>query len=152
MNRLSALALALGLLLTGCSIDSKPANVKVSERPAEGLSESSFDQGYLQQLAEETRQAAENSLQQAYDRNHIPPEQRDSHARAEGRYEWLGERQLAVVDLSYSANPMRVTRVVGIVGERLITVSCISPEGAPVDIHAATGECVETLARQFLAQ
>jgi len=149
MRTLFSMLLLPLLLLTGCSVDLAPSNVKVSERPAEGLTESSFDQGYLTRLLEETRQSAEQSLQQAYARNNIPPAERLSQARTEGRYEWIGDRQLAVVELSYSANPMRVTRVVGIVGDRLVTVSCISPQGEPTDLQAAEGECAQALRSHF---
>ncbi len=148
--RLPALTLLpIVFLLGGCSVDLAPSNVKVSERPAAGLTESSFDQGFLTQLAEETRQSAQLSLQQAYERNNIPPAERYSQARTEGRYEWFGERQLAVVELGYSANPMRVTRVVGVVDDRLVTVSCISPLGEPTDLRAADGECAEALRTHF---
>jgi hypothetical protein len=123
--------------------------VKISEEPAEDLTQSSFDQAYLQQLVEKTRQGAEKSLQQAYERNNIPPSERHSHARASGRYEWIGKHQLAVIDLSYSANPMRVMRVAGIDEDKLLTISCISPRGAPMDIHAESGECAEAIARHF---
>ncbi len=149
MKSLPILLCSSLLLLTACDIDLGPSNVKVSEQPAAGLSDTSFDQGYLQQLVEETRQAAEASLQQAYDRNNIPPRERISHAMASGRYERHGEHQLAVIDLSYSANPMRVMRVVGITEDRLLTISCISPQGAPVAFDAANGECAEAIAAHF---
>jgi hypothetical protein len=149
MIRLSLLALSLSLLLSGCGITPTPSNVKVSEQPAQGLTESSFDQGYLQQLVEETRQAAEARLQEAYERNRVPSEERFSHAQTSGSYQLIGERQLAVIELSYSANPMRVMRVVGIDGDRLVTISCISPRGAPLDIHAESGECAEAIAKHF---
>ncbi|MEJ2455724.1 MAG: hypothetical protein P8103_16425 [Candidatus Thiodiazotropha sp.] len=148
MKSLSVLCSSL-LLLAACDIDLGPSNVKVSEQPAAGLTDASFDQGYLQQLVEETRQAAEASLQQAYDRNNIPAQERTSHAKANGRYEWIGERQLAVIDLSYSANPMRVMRVVGLADDRLLTISCISPQGAPLAFDADSGECAEAIAAHF---
>ena len=149
MKRHTTYLLACALLLAGCSIDLESSNVKVSEKPAEGLTESSFDQGFLQQLVEETRTAAERNVQQAYERNNIPPQERISHAEAQGRYEWYGEHQLAVIDLSYSANPMRVMRVVGLTGDLLVTISCISPLGAPLEFAASTGECAEALADRF---
>jgi hypothetical protein len=149
MIRLSLLVLTLSLLLGGCGLTPAPSNVKVREQPAEGLTESAFDQNYLQQLVEETRQAADARLHDAYERNRTPTEERFSHAQTSGRYEWIGARRLAVIDLSYSANPMRVMRVVGIDGDRLVTVSCISPRGAPLDIHAESGECAEALAKHF---
>jgi hypothetical protein len=149
MIRLSLLLLSLNLLLGGCGLTPKPSNVKVSEQPAGGLSESSFDQGYLQQLVEETRLAAEARLQQAYERNRVPPEERFSHAQTSGRYELIGSHRLAVIDLSYSANPMRVMRVVGIDGDRLVTISCISPRGAPLEIHTESGECAESITKYF---
>ena len=149
MRKLLPALATLILLLSGCDVDLGPSNVKVSEQPADGLTASSFDQGYLLELVEEVRQGAETSLQQAYERNKIPPQERISHAEAVGRYEWIGDRQLAVIELSYSANPMRVTRIVGIEQDRLISISCISPRGDQQDLHAATGECAETLRRRF---
>lgn len=137
------------LLLSACGAAPDPSRVKVSEQPADGLSPSAFDEAYLQRLAEQTRQSAEARLQQAYDRNQVASQARRSHALVSARYEWLGSRRLAVVELGYSANPMRVTRVVGLVGDRLLTVSCIYPEGEPADLHAATGECAEALRQHF---
>jgi hypothetical protein len=137
------------LLLVGCGFSPAPSNVKISERPADGLTQASFDQGFLQQLVEETRQGAEKSLHEAYERNKIPQQERLSQARTIGRYEWIDGRQLAVIDLSYSANPIRVMRVVGIEADQVVTISCISPLGAPLDIHAKTGECAEALAKHF---
>jgi hypothetical protein len=149
MIRLPLLALSLSLLLGACGITPTPSNVKVSEQPAQGLTESAFDEDYLQQLVEETRLAAEARLQEAYERNRVPPAERFSHAQTSGSYELLGGRQLAVINLSYSANPMRVMRVVGIDAERLVTISCISPRGAPLDIHATSGECAEAIIKHF---
>jgi hypothetical protein len=149
MIRLSLLLLSLSLPLGGCGLTPTPSNVKVSEQPAEGLTESSFDQDYLQKLMEETRQAAQARLQQAYERNRVPAEERFSQAQTSGRYALIGAHRLAVIDLSYSANPMRVMRVVGIERDRLVTISCISPRGAPLDIHAESGECSEAIAKHF---
>jgi hypothetical protein len=137
------------LLLLGCGLDPNPSNVKISEVPANGLANSSFDQTYLQQLIETTRKAAEQQLIKTYERNNIPLSERISHAITSGRYEALGNRRLAVIELTYSNNPMKVTRVVGIENDRLVTISCISPQGAPVDPFAATGECAESV-RQYL--
>lgn len=138
--------------LHGCGYAPQPAKVKVSQVPAQGLTDASFDQGYLQQLIEETRQAAQARLDEAYERNHIAPAERTSRAVTDGRYAQRGGRPLAVIELSYSGNPMRVTRIVGIVDDRLVTVSCISPRGAPVEPFAGTGECAEGVSRHFPAE
>lgn len=135
--------------LCGCDLMERASTVKVKDEPARGLTEHSFDQGYLQNLIEETRQGAEQSLQQAYERNRVPSPDRISHARTQGRYEWLGRRQLAVVDLSYSANPMRVARIVGIANDRLITLSCISPQGEPLDLFNEESDCGRAVKRYF---
>jgi hypothetical protein len=144
-----AITLLLFVLLTACSQQSTPTNVKVKTAPAEGLTQQSFDQSYLQNLAQETRQAAEQNLVEYYDRNKTPPTARYSHAQTSGRYELFGKRQLAVVDLSYSANPMRVLRIVGIEQDRLITISCISPKGEPLEIHDKEGDCGSAIAEHF---
>jgi hypothetical protein len=141
----------LSSLLAGCDLQEQASSVKVKEEPALGLTEHSFDQGYLQDLAEATRKAAEESLQEAYERNRVPPEARLSHAQTRGHYEWLGQRQLAVIDLSYTANPMRVTRIVGIENDRLITVSCISPRGEPLNPFDEGEECGRSVKRYFPA-
>jgi hypothetical protein len=91
----------------------------------------------------------ENSLRQAYDRNNIPPQERSNQPLTQGRYEWIDKQQLAVIELHYSNNPMRVMRVVGIENDELISISCVSPTGTPLDIHAKTGECAESIAEQF---
>ena len=136
-------------LLAGCGIQPKPSTVKVKEAPANGLTQNSMDQGYLQNLAEETRQGAEHSLQQAYERNKVPAAERYSHAHTSGRYEWLGKHKLAVIDLSYSANPMRVTRIVGIAQDRIITISCISPKGEPIELQDGRSKCSRTVEDHF---
>ena len=141
--------LMLMSLLAGCGIQPKPSTVKVKETPANGLTQNSFDQGYLQSLAEETRQGAEHSLQQAYERNKVPPAERYSHAHTSGRYEMLGKYKLAVIDLSYSANPMRVTRIVGIAQDRIVTISCISPKGEPVELRDGKSKCGQTIEDHF---
>jgi hypothetical protein len=144
-----SLILTVSLLLSACGFVPAPSTVKISEQPTEGLTQSSFDQHYLQQLIEETRQMAEDRLIQAYERNNIPPQERYSHAEASGRYELAGSRKLAVIDLSYSANPMRVMRVVGIVENKLITLSCLSPQGAPLVFAAKEGECADAIVEHF---
>jgi hypothetical protein len=144
-----SLTLVLTLLLGGCGFEPNSSNVKISEQPAKGLTESSFDHHYLQQLVDETRQTAEERLVKTYERNNIPPHERFSHAEVSGRYESLGNRLLAVVDLSYSANPMRVMRVVGLAGDKLVTVSCLSPHGEPLVFEAKEGECAEAIATHF---
>ncbi|MET0066236.1 MAG: hypothetical protein ABW076_07810 [Candidatus Thiodiazotropha sp.] len=143
------LLLALTLSLWGC--DRQPASdrVKVSEQPAQGLADTSFDQGYLQQLVEETRLGAEARVQEAYARNNIPPEQRISHARAEGRFEDYATHRLAVVELSYSANPMRVLRIVGIRQDRIISISCIAPSGETLDLFDLESDCGRGVATYF---
>ncbi len=146
-----ARAIAIPLLLTlfGCGLAPDNANVKVSEAAAEGLTDASFDHGYLQQLIEATRQAAEQRLIAAYERNRIPSPERSSHAITSGHYEQNGDHTLAIVELGYSGNPMRVTRIVGIRDDRLITISCISPQGEPIDPFAATGECAESVRKHL---
>ncbi|MES9940381.1 MAG: hypothetical protein ABW105_00630 [Candidatus Thiodiazotropha sp. 6PLUC1] len=149
MLRATLQSLIICLLLAGCGLSPEPSNVKISKQPAEGLTQSSFDEGYLQQLTDEYQKGAEQSLQQTYDRNNIPQHERFSHAQAKGHYEWIGERQLAVIDLIYSNNPMRVMRVVGIEGDQLVTISCISPQGAQLDINSETGDCAEAISKHF---
>ncbi|MES9832642.1 MAG: hypothetical protein ABW139_10420 [Candidatus Thiodiazotropha sp. DIVDIV] len=149
MLRITFQSLTLSLLLAGCGFSPEPSNVKISKQSAEGITQSSFDQGYLQQLVMEYQQGAEQSLQHAYDNNNIPQQERVSHAQAKGHYEWIGERQLAVIDLIYSPNPMRVMRVVGIDGDQLVTISCISPQGIHLDINVETGDCAEAISKHF---
>ncbi|MES9851562.1 MAG: hypothetical protein ABW170_06980 [Candidatus Thiodiazotropha sp. L084R] len=149
MLRIFFKSLTMSLLLAGCGFSPEPSNVKISKQSAEGITQSSFDQGYLQRLVEEYQQGAEQSLQQAYDNNNIPQQERVSHAQAKGHYEWIGERQLAVIDLIYSPNPMRVMRVVGIDGDQLVTISCISPQGIHLDINVETGDCAEAISKHF---
>lgn len=139
------------LSLSACDLTSSSSNVKMSEAPTEGLTESSFDQGYLSQLIEETREEAAQRLDARYESNKIPPQERISRAQTSGRFEQLGGHRLAVIDLTYSANPMRVTRIIGIQGDRLITLSCISPTGAPVDLLDEQGECGQAVKQHFLA-
>jgi hypothetical protein len=146
-------ALLLLLVLSGCGWVPSPSNVKLSEEPANGLTDSSFDMAYLRQLLDTTRETAEQRLIDTYQRNKVPPAERTSHARTSGGYKQIGNRRLAVIELRYTGNPMRVTRIVGIEGERLVTVSCISPHGEPVDPFAETGECAEGVRRHLsLAQ
>ncbi|MCG7955060.1 MAG: hypothetical protein JAY91_06030, partial [Candidatus Thiodiazotropha endolucinida] len=97
----------------------------------------------------EVVEGAELSLSQAYDRNNIPATERISKPRAAGRYEWVGDQQLAVIDLSYSNSPMRVMRVVGIEADQMITINCISPTGIPLKMTAPEDECSNAIAEQF---
>ncbi|MEL0583394.1 MAG: hypothetical protein AAES65_00700 [Candidatus Thiodiazotropha sp. (ex. Lucinoma kazani)] len=136
-------------LLVACSQQGSSSTVKVNKAPAQGLSEHAFDQGYLQNLVEDARKAAEKNLIQYYDRDNTPTGERVNHAQTSGRYEWLGRQQIAVVDLSYSANPIQVMRVVGIEQNSLITISCISPYGEPLDLHNMESECGRTVKLQF---
>jgi hypothetical protein len=151
--RLVSLSLALlcPLILGACDIAPSSSNVKLSEAPAEGLTESSFDQSYLDRLIAETREEASQRLEARYESNKVPHQERISRAETSGRYEHLGDHRLAVIDLSYSANPMRVTRVVGIQQDRLITISCISPMGEPIDLLDEEGECSQAVREHFLA-
>jgi hypothetical protein len=149
MKQLKTFYLSIALLMAGCDLAPDTSLVKVVQQPAQGLTQSSMDEQYLQNLVTETRTAAEERLQQAYEKNGIPPEQRYSHAETSGRYEWLAEQQLAVIDLSYSAHRMRVTQVVGLIDDRQVTISCISPEGAPVALAGGEGECAQVIAREF---
>lgn len=143
------LYLALTALLAGCDMAPDTSLVKVAQEPAKGLTSSSLDESYLEALVNDTRSSAEARLQQAYELNRVPPKQRYSQAQTSGRYEWLGKRQLAVVDLSYSANPMRVMQVVGLINGQQVTVSCISPNGAPLELSGGEGECAQVIAREF---
>jgi hypothetical protein len=152
MSPISTLILIISLTLCGCDLAPTPSNVKVSKQTSDGLTESSFDQGFMQQLIDEVKQGAELSLKQAYDRNNIPAEERISKPQVEGRYEWIGEKQLAIIDLSYSNNPMRVMRVVGIERDEIITINCISPTGSSIKITAPEDECSETIAEHFKLQ
>jgi hypothetical protein len=141
--------LIMCLILSGCGFSPAPSNVKINTQPAHGVTESSFDHGYLQQLIDEVRASAEQSLQQAYDRNNIPQQDRNSKPQISGRYEWMGKHQLAVIDLSYSANPMRVIKIVGVEGEQLISISCISPIGDVIDLRDDSGECSNAIKKEF---
>ncbi len=153
MENIRHLRLLIVLVLTlpvwGC--DSRPGSdrVKVNEQPAQGLVDTSFDQGYLQQLVEETRAGAEARVREAYTRNNIPPEQRTSHALAEGRFEAYGSHRLAIVELGYTANPMRVLRIVGIEQDRLISLSCIAPHGEVLDLFDRESDCGRDVASYF---
>jgi hypothetical protein len=146
------LPLCLLTLLSACSSEPDYSDVKVQLSPAEGLASSSLDSYYLQRLIDETREAAEQRLVDAYERNNIPEAERYSHAKTEGRFEQLGNHRLAVIDLSYSANPMRVTRLVGIVRNQLITISCISPQGAPLVYSSGESHCAEVVGYHFARQ
>lgn len=136
-------------MFAGCGQGNSHSDVKVSDLPANGLTSTSFDQDYLQTLVRETRDTAENRLTQAYERNRIPPSERNSHAITEGRFQQFGEHRLAVIDLSYSGNSMRVTRIVGLVQDRLITVSCIAPLGKPVNFLSGEGHCAQAVQQKF---
>ena len=149
MKQLKPISFLLALLLAGCDMAPDTSLVKVARQPAQGLTQSSMDEQYLQNLVDETLKAAEQRLQQAYEKNGVPPDQRYSHAQASGRYEWLSEQQLAVIDLSYSAHRMRVTQVVGLIDDREVRVNCISPDGAPTALTGGEGECAQVIAREF---
>jgi hypothetical protein len=143
------LLLCLFLLLSGCSGRPDYSDVKVQQSPAGGLTSSSFDSHYLHKRVEETRNAAEQRLVSAYERNNIPKVERYSHAQAEGRYEQLDGRRLLVIDLSYSANPMQVMRIAGIVQDQLIAISCISPQGEPLEFSSGESHCAEVYRYYF---
>lgn len=149
MKQLKLIYIATALLLVGCDMVPDTSLVKIDQKPAQGLTQSSMDEQYLENLVSETQTSAELRLQQAYEKNGVPPDQRFSHAQTSGRYEWLSEQQLAVIDLSYSAHRMRVTHVVGLVDDQQVTISCISPEGAPVALVGEEGECAQVIAREF---
>ncbi|MEW8255265.1 MAG: hypothetical protein AB2747_12980 [Candidatus Thiodiazotropha taylori] len=149
MRHIPLTILILSLLLSGCDFVPTPSNVKVSKQPADGLTQNSFGRSFLQQLVDEVVEGAELSLSQAYDRNNVPAAERISKPRAEGRYEWIGDQQLAVIDLSYSNNPMRVMRVVGLEADQMITINCISPAGIPLKMTAPEDECSNAIAEQF---
>ncbi|MCG7873742.1 MAG: hypothetical protein JAZ11_16800 [Candidatus Thiodiazotropha lotti] len=149
MPRIPLAILTLSLTLSGCDFVPAPSNVKVSKQPAEGLTQNSFGQGFLQQMVDEVIEGAEQSLSQAYERNNIPPAERISKPQAVGRYEWIGDRQLAVIDLSYSNNPMRVMRVVGIEADQMVSINCISPSGIPLKMTAPEDACSEAIAEAF---
>jgi hypothetical protein len=149
MPHTSVFILIIGLAMTGCELVPTPSKVKVSKQPAEGLTQSSFGQGFLEQLEEAVMQGAELSLKQAYERNNIPAVERISKPQVKGRYEWVGAHQLAVVDLSYNNNPMKVMRVVGIEADEIITINCISPTGTALGITTPQGECTDTIAKHF---
>ncbi|MBV2093112.1 MAG: hypothetical protein KUF72_19700 [Candidatus Thiodiazotropha sp. (ex Ctena orbiculata)] len=152
MHPIPRTILILSLLLSGCDFVPTPSNVKVSKQPADGVTQTSFGQSFLQQLVDEVVTGAELSLSQAYDRNNIPAAERISIPQAVGRYEWFGDKQLAVIDLSYSYNPMRVMRVVGIEADQMVTINCISPTGIPLKMTAPEDECSEAIAEQFNLQ
>ncbi|MBW9257876.1 MAG: hypothetical protein K1566_05325 [Candidatus Thiodiazotropha sp. (ex. Lucinisca nassula)] len=152
MPRIPLVTLTLSLILSGCDFVPTPSNVKVSKQPADGLTQNSFGQRFLQQLVDEVVEGAELSLSQAYDRNNVPAAERISKPQAEGRYEWIGDQQLAVIDLTYSYNPMRVMRVVGIEADQMVTINCISPTGNPLKMTAPEDECSEAIAEQFNLQ
>jgi len=144
-------ALLCLLFLSACDMASTPSNVKISEVPAEGLTESSFDQGYLSRLIEETREEAAQRLEARYESNKIPPQERISRAETSGRYELFAGHRLAVIDLTYSANLMRVMRIIGIEKDQLITISCIAPQGEPLDLHNKESECGRSVGQYFPA-
>ena len=143
------LIIPIFMLLVGCGQGNSHSDIKVSELPANGLTPASFDHDYLQRLIHETRDAAENRLIQAYEKNRIPPSERNSHALTEGRFQQFGDQRLAVIDLSYSENSMRVTRIVGLVQDRLITISCISPLGKPVNFLSGESHCAQAVQQKF---
>jgi hypothetical protein len=149
MKPLYPLILALVIPFSGCDRAPDTSLVKVSQVPAQGLTESSLDQSFLQSLITTTRSAAQARLDQAYEKNRVPPNQRYSHAQTDGHYEQFGQRQLAVIELSYSANPMRVTQIVGLIDDRQVTISCISPDGTPSDLLGKESECAQVIAREF---
>jgi hypothetical protein len=146
------LPLCLLALLAGCSNEPDYSDVKVQLSPADGLTSSSLDSYYLQRLIDETREGADKRLAEVYERNKIPQAERYSRAKTEGRFDQLGNHRLAIIDLSYTANPLRVTRLVGIVQDQLISISCVSPGGATVVYASGESHCAEVVRYHFPSQ
>ncbi len=131
----------LALLVFGCSGSNYPPHIKISREPAKGLEQADFDGAYLASLTEWTRNAAQQRLAETYERNGVPPERQTGRAHVESRYRERDGEKLAVIDLAYSGNPVRVARVVGLEGDEVVTVSCTSSTGAPIDAFDTGTAC-----------
>ncbi|SCZ66453.1 hypothetical protein [Thiohalomonas denitrificans] len=150
MKYLSLLCIILfSLALTGCGGSPHPPNIKVSREPAKGLSSADMDNAYLAALADWTQAAAQERLAETYERNRVPPEGRRGRAHVDARYVEAGGKRLAIVDLAYTGNPVRVARVVGLAGKELVTVSCTSPDGAPIQVLDPGSACGKVVQEAF---
>ena len=146
-KHIGLLPLLLALTALGCS--RQPPNVKVTRRPANGMNQSAMNPAYLQSLEDWTRRAAEENLKKVYERNEVPQRERASKVQVHSRYLMSEGRKLAVVYLAYTGSAVRVVRVSGLNGKSLVTVSCTSPTGAPVEILDPGSDCGQTVNRIF---
>lgn len=144
-NVLLASLAALSILLGGCSDD---PTIKVSERPADGLTAAAMDGAFLAALTEWTREAATARLQESYARNDLTGNAVDK-VRVASRYLDVNGRRLALVEIAYRGTPVRVARVSGIEAGRLVTVSCTSPDGSDVAYENADSACGRVIRREF---
>jgi hypothetical protein len=139
--------LFLVLMVFGCSRE--PPNVKITRRPADGLTRQAMNPAYLQSLEAWTRKAAQENLNSLYQRNEVPQRDRTGKVQVRSRYLMSEGRKLAVIYLAYTGNPVRVARVSGLKGDSLVTVSCTSPDGAPIEILDPKSDCGRTVNRVF---
>ncbi|RDH89416.1 MAG: hypothetical protein DIZ77_15845 [endosymbiont of Seepiophila jonesi] len=143
------LSLILSLTLIGCSVSESPDTISISEEPAGTLTESAMDQDYLQSVRQQTAEAANHRLQQAYERNNIPQQQRNGRARVSGQYIRLHSRKLALLDLSYTTGPVRVTRITGLKAPSIVSISCVSASGKAFDISDIENKCGQAVEQIF---
>lgn len=150
LKHLSRFFLVL-LCVAVVSCDKSPyaPNIKVSREPAKGISATDLDDAYLETLSEWTRATAQRRLTKTYDSNKVSPERRTSRARVSSRYIQIDGKKLAVVDLGYTGNAVRVARMTGLKGGEMVTVSCTSPDGAPIRILEPQSACAEAVRDVF---
>ncbi|MES9904360.1 MAG: hypothetical protein ABW168_16995 [Sedimenticola sp.] len=140
------------LLLTACADNKKQPVVNVSHSPANGLTEAAMDGDYLLRLEQETLDAANRRLAETYERNDVPLNARYSRARVKSRLIEAEGKKLAVIDLTYSESRVWVSRITGVIDATAHTVSCISPEGMPMDVLDPEGACGEAVRDTLLNQ
>ena len=149
-KRLSRFFLVLlSLAVVGCDKSPYAPNIKVSREPARGVSATDLDDAYLERLSEWTRAAAQQRLTETYDSNKVSPERRTSRARVNSRYIQIDGKKLAFVDLGYTGNAVRVARITGFKRGEMVTVSCTSPDGAPIQIIEPQSACAEAVRDVF---
>ncbi|MEJ1381479.1 MAG: hypothetical protein RPT95_11010 [Candidatus Sedimenticola sp. (ex Thyasira tokunagai)] len=149
-NKSWILILLLLLLLTACTDNKKQPVVNITHSPANGLTEAAMDGDYLMRLEQETLDAANQRLTETYERNDVPLHARYSRARVKGRLIEAEGKRLAVIDLTYSESRVWVSRITGVINSTTHTVSCISPEGMPMDVLDPEGACGEAVKQTLL--
>ncbi|MES9857997.1 MAG: hypothetical protein ABW166_15560 [Sedimenticola sp.] len=140
----------LPLILAACADGKKQPVVNISHAPANGLTEMAMDNNYLVKLEQETLETANQRLTETYERNDVPLHARYSRAHVNGRLIEAEGKRLAIIDLTYSESRVWVSRITGVTDSTTHTISCISPEGIPIDILDREGACGEAVQRILL--